>query len=86
MTDQQKRYIEYFKSKHSELVITNAIDYTNNVFLIEAIDLNGPQSMDTWYAIKKSNNKITNFVPALELDYFLEALDSDRNLNYSEVE
>lgn len=66
-----------FSKKHPNLTITRCIDYDEDHYVLEAVkNLNAENYGDTFFGVDKNSGEITGFLPALEIDYFFEALES----------
>ena len=72
-----KKAISTFTKQFPKLTVLRCIDYTDNHYVVEAVgDQDAVDYNLPYYAIDKTNGKITSFIPTLDLDAFFDAVEN----------
>ena len=70
-----EKAIAVFKKRFPKHTVTRCIDYAKDYYVLEAVeDVNSTDYNLPYYAVSKTDDTITSFIPTYDLDAFFDAV------------
>lgn len=72
-----EQLISMFNALHKDLTVTAIIDYTRDLYVVEAVrSTSEPDYSDPYYVIEKKTGRTSTFYPMTDLDNFIRAAET----------